>query len=97
MMVWICVDILRSTVLCLVLVYLIDESWMISMDVVIHSSRCGLAIVLRCRGLSKVRCGREGLVLQGVWQVRESAKDLFLAVDPLGKQVSPRLWYGTTY
>jgi hypothetical protein len=39
---------LRIVVLCLVLVYLIDESWMISMDVVIHPLRCGLAIVLRC-------------------------------------------------
>jgi hypothetical protein len=35
-----------------------------------------LAIVLRCQGLSKVRCSGEGLVLHGVWQVLESAKDL---------------------
>jgi hypothetical protein len=48
-------------------IYLIDESWMISIDVVIHSLRWGLAIVLRCWGLSKVRCGGEGLVLHGVW------------------------------
>jgi hypothetical protein len=67
MMVWIWVDMLRPAVLCLVLVYLIDESWMISIDVVIHSLRWGLAIVLRCWGLSKVRCGGEGLVLHGVW------------------------------
>jgi hypothetical protein len=60
---------------------LIDESWMISMDVVIHPLRCGLAIVFRCQGLSKVRCGGEGLVLHGVCQVLESAKDLFLGVD----------------
>jgi hypothetical protein len=52
------------------------------MDVVIHPSRCGLAIMLRCRGLSNMRCGGEGLVLHGVWQVLESAKDLFLGVDP---------------
>jgi hypothetical protein len=61
-MVWIWVDMLRTVVLCLVLVYLINESWMISMDVVIHLLGCGLAIVLRCQGLSKVRCGGEGLV-----------------------------------
>jgi hypothetical protein len=67
MMVWIWVDMLRPAVLCLVLVYLIDESWMIGIDVVIHSLRWGLAIVLRCWGLSKVRCGGEGLVLHGVW------------------------------
>jgi hypothetical protein len=41
-----------------------------------------LAIVLRYQGLSKVRGGGEGLVLRGVWQVFESAKDLFLEVDP---------------
>jgi hypothetical protein len=46
MMGWIWVDKLRPIVLCLVLVYLIDESWMISMEVVIHPLRCGLAIVL---------------------------------------------------
>jgi hypothetical protein len=43
---------------------------------------CGLAVVLRCQGLSKVRCGGEGSALHGVWQVLESAKDLFLGVDP---------------
>jgi hypothetical protein len=26
----------------------------------------------------------------------ESAKDLFLGVDPLGQHVSPSIWYGTT-
>jgi hypothetical protein len=51
---------LRHAIFCLVLVYLIDELWMISMDVVIHPLRCGLTIVLRCRGFSKVRCGGEG-------------------------------------
>jgi hypothetical protein len=71
MMVWIWVDMLRLAVLCQVLVYLIDDSWVISMDGVIHPLRCGLTIVLRCRGLSKVRCGGEGLVLHGVWQVLE--------------------------
>jgi hypothetical protein len=81
-MVWIWVDMLRTAFLCLVIVYLIDESWMISMDVVIHLLRCGLTIVFRCQGLSKVRCGGEGLVLHGVCQVLESAKDLFLGVDP---------------
>jgi hypothetical protein len=80
-MVWIWVDMLRTASLCLVIVYLIDESWMISMDVVIHPLRCGLTIVFRCQGLSKVRCGGEGLVLHGVCQVLESAKDLFLEVD----------------
>jgi hypothetical protein len=30
-----------------------------------------------------VRCGGEGLVLHGIWQVLESAKDLFLGVDLL--------------
>jgi hypothetical protein len=60
MMVWIWVDMLKPAVYCLVLVYLIDNSWMISMDVVIHPMRCGLAIVPRCWDLSKVRCGREG-------------------------------------
>jgi hypothetical protein len=52
------------------------------MDVIIHLSRCGLAVVLRCRGLSKVRCGGEGLVLHEEWQVLESSKDLFLGVEP---------------
>jgi hypothetical protein len=52
------------------------------MDVAIHLLRCGLAVVLRCRGLSKVRCGGEGLVLHGVWQVLESTKDMFLGVAP---------------
>jgi hypothetical protein len=88
---------LRTAVWCLVLVYLIDESWMISVDVVIHLLRCGLAIVLRCWGLSKVGCSGEGLVLDGAWQVLESAKDLFLGVDPLGQHVSPHVWYETSY
>jgi hypothetical protein len=39
----------------LVLVYLIDDSWMNSMEVAIHPLRCGSTIVLRCQGLSKVR------------------------------------------
>jgi hypothetical protein len=60
MMVLIWVDMLRHVVSCLVLVYLIDESWVICIDVVIHPLRCGFAIVLRCQGLSKVRCGGEG-------------------------------------
>jgi hypothetical protein len=94
MMVCIWVDMLRTAVWCLVQVYLIDESWMISVDVVIHPLRCGLAIVLRCQGLRKVRCGGEGLVLHGVWQVLESAKDLFLGVDPPGQHVSSRVQYG---
>jgi hypothetical protein len=71
MMVWIWVDMLRLAVLCLVLVYLIDDSWVISMDGIIHPLRCGLTIVLRYRGWSKVRCGGEGLVLHDVWQVLE--------------------------
>jgi hypothetical protein len=81
-MVWIWVDMLRNVVLCLVLVYHIDNSWMISMDVVIHLLRSDLATVVRYRGLSKVRCCGERLVLHGVWQVRQSAKDLFLGVEP---------------
>jgi hypothetical protein len=60
MMVWIWVDMLRHAVIFLDLVYLIVTSWMIIMDVVIHLMRCGLAIVFRCQGLSKVRCGEEG-------------------------------------
>jgi hypothetical protein len=48
MMIWIRVDMVRPTIFCLVLVYFIDNSWMISKDVVIHLVRCGLAIVLRC-------------------------------------------------
>jgi hypothetical protein len=51
---------LRPEVLCLVVVYLIDNSWMISKDVVKYPLRSDLAIVLRWRGLSKVRCGGEG-------------------------------------
>jgi hypothetical protein len=61
---------------------LFDDSWMMSMDVAVHLLRCGLAVVLRCWGLRKVRYGGEGLVLQGVWQVFQSAKDLFLGADP---------------
>jgi hypothetical protein len=57
--------------------------------VVIHSMRCSFTIVLRCRGLSKLRCGGEGLV-HGVWQVLESAKHLFLGVD------APRTTCATT-
>jgi hypothetical protein len=92
MMVWIWVEVLRPTILCLVLVYLLfDDSWMMSMDVVIHLLRCGLAVVLRCWGLSNARCGGEGLVLHGVWQVLEPAKDLFLGVDPPGQHVLPRV------
>jgi hypothetical protein len=52
------------------------------MEVAIHPLRCGSAVVLRCWGSSKVRCGGEGSVLHGVWQVPESAKDLFLGGDP---------------
>jgi hypothetical protein len=80
-MVWIWVEMLRLAVLSLVLAYHIDDSWINSMEVAIHPLRCGSAIVLRCRGLSKVRCGREGSVLHGVWQVLESAKDLLLGLD----------------
>jgi hypothetical protein len=64
------------------------------MDVAIHLLRCGLVVVLRSRGLSKVRCGGEGLVLHGGWQVLESAKDIFLGIDPLGQHVPPRVRYG---
>jgi hypothetical protein len=97
MMAWIWVEMLRPAVLCLVLVYLINDLWMNSMEVAIHPLGCGLVVVLRCRGLSKVRCGGEGSVLHGLWQVLESAKDLFLGVDPLGQYVPPRVRYGTTY
>jgi hypothetical protein len=65
------------------------------MIVVVHLLRCGLAVVLRCRGLSKVRCCGECLVLPGVWKVLESAKDLFLGVDPLEQHVLSRVQYGT--
>jgi hypothetical protein len=51
---------LRLAVVCLILVYLIDNSWMVSIDVVIDPLRCGFTIVLRRWGLSKVRCGGEG-------------------------------------
>jgi hypothetical protein len=44
-----------------------------------------------------VRRSGEGLVLHGVWQVLESAKDLFLGVDPPGQHVPPRVQYGMTY
>jgi hypothetical protein len=88
---------LRPAVLSLVLVYLINGSWMNSMEVAIHPLRCGSAVVLRCWGLSNVRCGGEGLVLHGVWQLLESAKDLFLGVDPPppGQHVPPHVRYGT--
>jgi hypothetical protein len=66
------------------------------MIVAVQLLRCGLAVVLRCWGLSKVRCGGEGLVLHGVWQVLELAKDPFLGVDPPGQYVPPRVRYGTT-
>jgi hypothetical protein len=91
MMVWIWVEMHRPTVLCLVLVDLINDSWMNSMQVVIHTLRCGLAVVLRCCGLSKVRCGGEGSILHGVWQVLKSAKGMLLGVDLTGQHVSPRV------
>jgi hypothetical protein len=97
MMVWIWVDMLRLVVLYLVPVYLMDESWMISVDVVIHPLRCGLAIVHRCQGLSKVICSGGGLVLHSVWQVLELVKHLFLGVDPLGQHVPPRVRYETGF
>jgi hypothetical protein len=71
-MVWILVEMLRPAVLGLVLLNLIDDSWINSMEVAIHPLRCGSAVVLRYQGLSKVRCGGEGSVLDGVWQVLES-------------------------
>jgi hypothetical protein len=71
-MVWILVEMLRPAVLGLVLVNLIDDSWINSMEVAIHPLRCGSAVVPRCRGLSKVRCVGEGSVLDVVWQVLES-------------------------
>jgi hypothetical protein len=80
-MVWIWVEMLRPALLCLVLVYLINDSWMNSLEVAIHPLGCGLTVVLRCWGLSKVRCSGEGSVHHGVWQVLEPAKDLFLGVD----------------
>jgi hypothetical protein len=46
-MVWLWVDMLRPAIFCLVLVYLIDNSLMMIMDVVIHLVRCGLDIMLR--------------------------------------------------
>jgi hypothetical protein len=59
-MVWIWVDMLRPTVSCLVLVYLFDTSWMISMVVVIHPMRCDLAVVFMCWGFEQgdMRWGR---------------------------------------
>jgi hypothetical protein len=94
MMVWMWVEILRPAVLSLVIVYLINGSWMNSVVVSIHPLRCGSAIVFRWWGLSEVRCGGEGLVLHGVWHVLESAKDLFLAVDPPGQHELPCVQYG---
>jgi hypothetical protein len=36
--------------------------------------------------------------LHGLWLVLlDSAKDLFLGVDPSGQHVPPSSWYGTTY
>jgi hypothetical protein len=66
MMVCIWVQMLRPVVMCLVLVYLINDSWMNSMEVAIHPLRCGLDVVLRCQGLTKVRCCGEALVLHGM-------------------------------
>jgi hypothetical protein len=65
------------------------------MVVFIDPMRCGLAVVLRCWGLSKGRCCGEGWILHGVWEVLESAKDLFLGVDPSGQHVPPHVRYGT--
>jgi hypothetical protein len=95
-MVWRWVEMLRPAVLSLVPVCLINGSWMNSMEVAIHPLRCGSAIVLRCWGLSKVRCDGEGLVLHGVWQLLESAKDLFLGIDPAKQHVPPRVRYGAS-
>jgi hypothetical protein len=53
------------------------------MHVVIRPMGCDLAIVFRCQGLSKVRCS-EGRLCPSwcAWKVLESAKDLFLEVNP---------------
>jgi hypothetical protein len=69
---------LRPAVLTLVLVYLINGSWMNSIEMAIHPLRCGSPVVLRCWGLRKVRCSAEGLVLHGVWQLLESATEVCL-------------------
>jgi hypothetical protein len=52
-------------------------------------------VIDRCRDLSKVWYGGEGCDLHGLWLVLlESAKDLFLGVDPPGQPMSPSVWYG---
>jgi hypothetical protein len=44
--------------------------------------------------LSKVWYGGEDCDLHGLWLVLlESAKDLFLGVDPVGQPMSPSVWY----
>jgi hypothetical protein len=48
--------------------------------------------------LSKVWNGGEGYDLHGLWLVMlESAKYRVIGVDTPGKQVSPRVRYGTAY
>jgi hypothetical protein len=68
-----------------------------------HGHTCDEYLVLfaksgmTCCGLSKVWLGGDGKVRQRMWLVLlESAKDWVLGVDPLGQQVPPRVWYGTT-
>jgi hypothetical protein len=52
-------------------------------------------VIDRCCGLRKVWYGGEDCDFQGLWLVLlESAKDLFLGVNPPGQHVPPSVWYG---
>jgi hypothetical protein len=58
----------------------------------------GVLVVDRCHGGSKVWYGWESCDLHGLWLVLlESAKDMFLGVDPPGQPMPPSVWYGTSY
>jgi hypothetical protein len=55
-------------------------------------------VVDRCRGLSKVWYSGEGCDLHGLLLVLlESAKDLFLGVDPPGEPMPPSVLYGIAW
>jgi hypothetical protein len=79
----------------------INEMWFDLWSFIVRDDG-GVWVVHRCRGLSKVWYGGEDCDLHDLWLVfLESAKELFLGVDPSptpspGQHVSPVIRYGKT-